>query len=43
MKKGFRRYERMRIRDFPLEDVPIFLWEPRGMEGKWGMKGDAGG
>lgn len=40
LKNGFRRYGRIRIKDFPIENVPTFLWEPRGMEGRWGVKGD---
>ena len=40
LKSGFRRFGDMRIRDFPIGDVPIFLWEPRGLEGMWGMKGE---
>lgn len=43
VKNGFRRYGSMQIRNFPIEDVPTFLWEPRGLEGRWGMKGDATG
>lgn len=35
---GFRVFGNMLIRGFPIEDVPIFLWEPRGREGQWGMK-----
>lgn len=40
LKNGFRRYGHMRIKDFPIEDVPTFLWEPRGMEGRWSVKED---
>lgn len=40
LKNGFRRYGHMQIKDFPIEHVPTFLWEPRGMEGRWGVKGD---
>ena len=36
LKNGFRIYENIHIKDFPLDDVPIFIWEPKGMEGKWG-------
>ena len=43
VKSGFRRYGSMQMRDFPVDDVPTFLWEPRGMEGMWGVKGDATG
>ncbi len=39
VRKGFRRFGEMRIKGFPVEDVPIFLWEPGGREGEWGMKG----
>ncbi|KAF6219096.1 hypothetical protein HO133_004921 [Letharia lupina] len=42
LKNGFRKFGNMHIEDFPIEDVPIFLWEPRGLEGMWGMKGDVG-
>ena len=38
LKNGFRIYGNMNINDFPLDDVPIFIWEPKGMEGKWGMQ-----
>lgn len=43
LKSGFRIFGEMRISGFPVEEVPIFLWEPRGLEGRWGMKGDDGG
>ena len=42
LRNGFRRFGYMHIRDFPIPEVPIFLWEPRGAEGRWGMKGDVG-
>lgn len=42
LKNGFRKFGNLHIEDFPIEDVPIFLWEPRGLEGRWGMKGDVG-
>lgn len=42
LKSGFRIFGDMRISGFPVGDVPIFLWEPRGLEGRWGMKGDHG-
>ena len=42
LRNGFRKFGSMLIRDFPIKDVPIFLWEPRGREGRWGMKGDVG-
>ncbi|MCJ1454170.1 hypothetical protein MMC28_004521 [Mycoblastus sanguinarius] len=40
IKNGFRKYGTINIelREFPLDDVPIFLWEPRGMEGRWGTR-----
>lgn len=38
LKNGFRKYGNMHIKDFPIDDVPIFIWEPKGMEGRWGMK-----
>ena len=43
LKNGFRKYGSMHIKDFPIEDVPTFIWEPRGMEGKWGMEEEAEG
>ena len=39
-KQGFRRYGTVRIEGFPVDDVPIFLWEPKGLEGKWGTRGE---
>lgn len=39
-KQGFRRYATIRVEGFPVDDVPVFLWEPRGMEGRWGNNGD---
>lgn len=42
LKNGFRIFGEMRISGFPVEEVPILLWEPRGLEGRWGMKGDDG-
>lgn len=38
LKNGFRMYGYMHINDFPIQEVPIFLWEPKGMEGQWGTK-----
>jgi len=43
LKNGFRKYGNMYIKDFPLDDVPIFIWEPKGMEGKWGMEEEVEG
>ena len=39
-KAGFRRYGTISVKDFPVDDVPLFLWEPPGLEGVFGMKGD---
>ena len=39
-KQGFRRYGTIQIKDFPFDGVPLFLWEPKGMEGRWGVRGD---
>ena len=36
LKNGFRVYAYMHIESFPIEEVPIFLWEPKSMEGQWG-------
>lgn len=38
LKNGFRVYGHIYIKNFPIQEVPIFLWEPRGMEGRWGTK-----
>ena len=38
MHNGFRRYGKMHLTDFPIDDVPIFIWEPKGMEGRWGAE-----
>lgn len=38
LKNGFRIYGYLHVRDFPIEETAIFLWEPRGMEGQWGTK-----
>lgn len=38
LKNGFRKYGKLNIKDFPIDDVPVYIWEPRDMEGKWGMK-----
>ena len=43
VKNGFRMYGSMQIRGFLSQDAPAFLWEPKGMEGRWGMKGDVTG
>lgn len=40
LKNGFRRYATIRVKDFPVEDVPVFLWEPPGTVGVWGTRGD---
>ena len=37
LKNGFRQYGKIHIPDFPFEDV-VFLWEPKGMGGKWGVE-----
>ena len=36
IKKGFRRYGRMLVNG--AIEVPVMIWEPEGMEGKWGTK-----
>ena len=36
VKKGFRRYCRMLVNG--VIEVPVMIWEPEGMEGKWGTK-----
>ncbi|KAK4696151.1 hypothetical protein P7C71_g1721, partial [Lecanoromycetidae sp. Uapishka_2] len=38
LKNGFRVYGYLNIKDFPIQEVPIFLWEPEGMKGLWGTK-----
>ena len=38
LKNGFREYGAMHIKDFPIDYVPTFIWEPKGMEGKWGTE-----
>ena len=40
LKQGFRRYATMRVEGFPMGDVPVFLWEPPGLKGKWGDRGE---
>lgn len=36
-KQGFRMIGTIKIQGFPVDDVPIFLWEPKGiMEAKCG-------
>ncbi|KAI9675729.1 MAG: hypothetical protein M1817_001096 [Caeruleum heppii] len=35
-KKGFREYSWMRVKEGI--DGPTFIWEPKGMEGKWGTE-----
>ena len=37
-KKGFRAYGIVPCEGFM--DVPMFIWEPPGMEGWWGTKAD---
>ena len=37
-KNGFRVYGITRYRDSLCDDVPMFIWEPSGMEGDWGMQ-----
>ena len=37
-KKGFRHYGKIPIKGFI--DAEMMLWEPKGMEGWWGMRGD---
>jgi len=37
-KKGFRAYGHISCEGF--QDVPMFVWEPEGMEGWWGTKND---
>ncbi len=39
-KQGFRRYGTIKVEGFPVDDVPVFLWEPKGMEGKHGVRGN---
>ena len=39
LKRGFRRYARMLVNG--VIEVPVMIWEPEGMEGKWGAKGAA--
>ena len=39
-KQGFRRYGTIWIKGLPVDDVPILLWEPKGMEGRWGVGGE---
>ena len=36
LKKGFREYGRVLIGG--LIDAPAMIWEPKGLEGKWGVK-----
>jgi GNAT superfamily N-acetyltransferase len=38
LKNGFRVYGYMHVKAFPIEEVSIFIWEPKGMEGLWGTK-----
>ncbi|KAL9131693.1 MAG: hypothetical protein Q9217_000434 [Psora testacea] len=33
IRQGFKRYATLRVEGFPVADVPVFLWEPPGMEG----------
>lgn len=35
---GFRRYGTLKIKGFPVDDVPLFLWEPEGMKRKKGIE-----
>lgn len=35
---GFRRYGTIKIEGFPVDDVPLFLWEPVGLKWRWGMQ-----
>ena len=37
-KKGFRPYGAIPCEGF--QDIPMFIWEPEGMEGWWGMQND---
>ena len=37
-KKGFRPYGKTPCAGIP--DIPLFIWEPEGMEGWWGTKAD---
>ena len=37
VKNGFRMCGYMHIEGFPLDDA-ILIWEPNGMEGRWGMQ-----
>ena len=37
-KKGFRPYGLVPCEGFL--NIPMFIWEPEGMEGWWGLKGD---
>ncbi len=39
-KQGFRRYSTIKVDGFPVDDVPVLLWEPKGMEGRWGSGTD---
>lgn len=42
LKNGFREFGRLRIKDFPVDEVPIYIWESKSMEGEWGVKKEAG-
>ena len=35
LSEGFRLYGTIRIEGCPIENIPVFLWEPPGMEGKY--------
>lgn len=39
-KEGFRRYSTIKVEGFPVDDVPVFLWEPPGMKGRWGAESE---
>ena len=38
LKNGFREYSIMPIENFPVAYVHTFIWEPKGMKSKWGIK-----
>lgn len=40
LRNGFRKYGNLHINGFPIEDCPIFIWEPKGMERRWGMQAE---
>ena len=38
-KEGFRRWGTLHVPDFPVENIPMFLWVPEGVEIPSGKKG----